>query len=607
MGNSVGRERSYSNPGNGVGGSGGSAGAGRPFVVPASGSSRHRHHHGIVIGDGERPSGNAFTRHEQRYRDREAREAAKAEKERLAAIEREKERERSMREENVDGGFLVTQGVYTGAEDFKHKIVRQLMIERRLAPFFKGLSDHEDDWTDEELIAAVKAELGENDPEENEKKGKGKESTATSPSSSTPNIDHLTVPIASRSRSHSYTSDTSSTSANSHRASSNNPAARLRSKTLSNSPKVSSIAIPTQQLAPGEAVIPGRQVDGRHVWAVLYKDALECPICFLYYPPYLNKTRCCDQEICSECFVQIKRADPHLPDHHQEPSTSSNPASAPAAQSTTGTTGNAELLTSEPASCPFCKETDFGVTYTPPPFRLGLVLQSQQNSPPATTSSSPASPSTPNVRRHHHLPHNAPQVVTTDQIRPDWSQKLAHARAQAARRAAAATALHTAAFLMNSTASSSSNPLTGLTSSSRRMLRRVDPATGASSPSAPNSGSGTPQNGGRSSPNPRPGQSQELLSTAGLQLLGINQPRSSSAGSGSNQAQQVVRARMEDLEEMMIMEAIRLSLAEEEERKKREAKEQQKKDGSGSSGDGAGGEGSAANATSSGETVGSSG
>jgi hypothetical protein len=33
-----------------------------------------------------------------------------------------------MREEHVDGGYLVTQGVYTGTEDFNKAIVRQLMV-----------------------------------------------------------------------------------------------------------------------------------------------------------------------------------------------------------------------------------------------------------------------------------------------------------------------------------------------------------------------------------------------------------------------------------------------------------------------------------------------
>jgi hypothetical protein len=30
--------------------------------------------------------------------------------------------------EVVDGGFLVPQGVYTGPQDFKHRVVRQLMV-----------------------------------------------------------------------------------------------------------------------------------------------------------------------------------------------------------------------------------------------------------------------------------------------------------------------------------------------------------------------------------------------------------------------------------------------------------------------------------------------
>lgn len=47
------------------------------------------------------------------------------EKERVARI---KERERSLKEEHVDGGYLVTMGVYTGPEDFNKSVVRQLMV-----------------------------------------------------------------------------------------------------------------------------------------------------------------------------------------------------------------------------------------------------------------------------------------------------------------------------------------------------------------------------------------------------------------------------------------------------------------------------------------------
>ncbi len=56
---------------------------------------------------------------------KQEREARKLEKERVL---RERERESSMREENVDGGYLVTQGVYTGIEDYNKIVVRQLMV-----------------------------------------------------------------------------------------------------------------------------------------------------------------------------------------------------------------------------------------------------------------------------------------------------------------------------------------------------------------------------------------------------------------------------------------------------------------------------------------------
>lgn len=62
---------------------------------------------------------------EQRRENKVEREARKAEKERQARL---KERERSMKEEHVDGGYLVTQGVYVGVEDFNKGIVRQLMV-----------------------------------------------------------------------------------------------------------------------------------------------------------------------------------------------------------------------------------------------------------------------------------------------------------------------------------------------------------------------------------------------------------------------------------------------------------------------------------------------
>lgn len=62
---------------------------------------------------------------EGRRETKQEREVRKAEKERVARV---KEREKSIKEEHVDGGFLVTMGVYTGHEDFSKPVVRQLMV-----------------------------------------------------------------------------------------------------------------------------------------------------------------------------------------------------------------------------------------------------------------------------------------------------------------------------------------------------------------------------------------------------------------------------------------------------------------------------------------------
>lgn len=265
------------------------------------------------------------------------------------------------------------------------------------------------------------------------------------------NLDSLTVPITSRSI--SYESGTSANLSQSHPAfSSSGPASpttppsstaqlfRGRAKTLASLATGSKSHSP--DLTPQEIKLPrDPYVNGTLLEAVLYKDASECPICFLYYPPYLNKTRCCDQPICSECFVQIKRPDPHPPEHEQ-PGEPRPPEE------------EAETLVSEVAACPFCVTPEFGVSYDPPPFRRGLAYAHQayghplRNPTSAMSSTSSLGTSGGNRRRATSLSANAPQVITTDRVRPDWHKKLADARAHALRRSAAATALHNAAYVL---------------------------------------------------------------------------------------------------------------------------------------------------------------
>ncbi|KPM40213.1 Protein SIP5 [Neonectria ditissima] len=481
----------------------------------------------------------------ERRETRQEREARKLEKERAA---RAKERERSIREEHVDGGYLVTLGTYTGTEDFSKPV-----IERKLAPFWRGLSDWSSSWNEHQLIAAarglpVPAADATPDPE----LIPIPPPPADPRSSSSQNLHNLTVPMGPRSLSVASDRSGSAVGSSLPSPSSAGPAKpsspfKPRAARALAALSVGSRNASSTDLGPKEMTLsPDPFVNGQPTEVFLYKDADDCPICFLSYPPYLNHTRCCDQPICTECFVQIKRAEPHLREHHpdgetRDPNEGLNPDDPP------------EMLISEPSACPYCQQPEFGVTYEPPPFRRGLVYSSPPgNFSSATAMSSqsslnstlpPTSPSHTGRRRTHSLSANAPNVITTDRVRPDWASKLATARAHQARRAAAATALHTAAFLMGGSDQRSSILRPG------RFSRRN---TGN------NSSSNTPIEGQVEPPNEATEGPEPGARGSSRNLLGGR------------------RNRMDELEEMMFMEAVRLSLAAEEDRKRKEEKQYRK-------------------------------
>ncbi|EGE78651.1 C2H2 zinc finger protein [Blastomyces dermatitidis ATCC 18188] len=499
----------------------------------------------------------------ERKETKQERDARRLARERAVRI---KERERSMREEHVDGGYLVTQGVYTGTEDFNKAVVRQLMIERRLAPFWKGLEEFSESWTEHQLMAAAKG-LPIPAPDEIPPELEYKLTPPRPPEERDlpeQNLNNLTVPITSRSQ--SYNSDTSfsahpvspsiSLQPQLSPSGSGSPGPHLfrgRAKTLA-SPTASSKNSSLGEMSPREIQLPKDPfVNGQPIEAYLYKNPIECPICFLFYPPYLNRTRCCDQLICSECFVQIKRANPHPPEHEHRDSSLPPPPDQPEGQ-----------LISEPAACPFCVQPDFGVSYVPPPFRRGLSylpsngLNNTLTSPASSTSSVAsrnANPQSITTRcRANSLSANSPTVITTDKIRPDWAQKLQMARAQAARRSAAATALHAAAYV---NAMSNPSESRGMASSSRRMLRRT---TGH----------------GSDSPTNIAGSVALLAERQATAADRENDPLAESTFNLAPARASSRRSRVDELEEMMMMEAIRLSLASEEERRRKEEKEAKK-------------------------------
>ncbi|KAF8320044.1 hypothetical protein DL93DRAFT_2032844, partial [Clavulina sp. PMI_390] len=246
-------------------------------------------------------------------------------------------KERTVEDETVEYGYLIPQGgIYPSASrDWHQNIVAQLIVHRKLAPFYRPLEDYEEDWTADQILAAQKK-----------------------------------PPL----------------------------------------PDGSTSSLANDDSASGGGSGRGSNTPSRNLEAQLYRGAVDCPICFLYYPPNINHTRCCDQAICTECFVHIKRADP--------------------------TTTH---LVSEPACCPYCMQSNFGVTYVPPNWRAGIGAEgSGVRGYSSGSNASNASTETgvrEGKRRRKSVSHTSADVVTIDQIRPDWEAKLNAVRATVARRA----------------------------------------------------------------------------------------------------------------------------------------------------------------------------
>lgn len=80
---------------------------------------------GTLLGIGPSTSSSRGETSHERRETKAEREARRLERERVNRI---KERERSLKEESVDGGYLVTLGVYVGPEDYSKPMVRQLQV-----------------------------------------------------------------------------------------------------------------------------------------------------------------------------------------------------------------------------------------------------------------------------------------------------------------------------------------------------------------------------------------------------------------------------------------------------------------------------------------------
>ncbi|OBA22168.1 hypothetical protein METBIDRAFT_147877 [Metschnikowia bicuspidata var. bicuspidata NRRL YB-4993] len=337
--------------------------------------------------------------------------------------------------DNADGGYLAPFGTYKLNLDFDTQVVRRLVLERRLAPFYTPLQDFDASWTDDELVALVRqsplhaldAAYGDDDePDDLEDHKIRRPLNLHKRQEQRKRLQEMLARVAEQQR-------------------------QCESEYLD------------ARTAAGAADAADPDLASRDLVLRLYRGAAECPICFLYFPCPLNYSRCCRQPICTECFVQIKRLDPHPP---HDDAALPLPGELP------------HTLISEPAHCPYCAMTDFGVTYDPPgdvhvgrgaackpseyseksliksiPEDAEESVEFVDGADPQARAPPPASPRKP--RRRSSVAAESDAVITTDAIRPEWELKLAAAKSRLARKAAAASAIHASNLIMNDEGSSS--------------------------------------------------------------------------------------------------------------------------------------------------------
>lgn len=162
-----------------------------------------------------------------------------------------------------DGGSLTPHGIYPGTADYNPTHVLKYVRERRLAPFYKGLDDYEEEWTDYQLSCFVK---------------EGKLPATSNPPSP--------VVETSRGPSNSSTPSLVLPPPADELAKTNS---RLRGMSLAEGAPVNDSSLlspgirdkrgrPRAQTVGSSSLVPTR---GKPLEAVVYRGAIECPVCFL--------------------------------------------------------------------------------------------------------------------------------------------------------------------------------------------------------------------------------------------------------------------------------------------------------------------------------------
>ena len=332
-------------------------------------------------------------------------------------------------DESCDGGFLAPFGCYGFDKlDYNIVMVKRLIVERKLAPFYTPLQDFDESWSREEIIKIVDGlplhASFEDNIEEFEDVPLG--------NLDKPNFDYLI--------------DKNLSKKDQRRQHSKIFKARLYRRRLIWQETANETFL-EDKMDVRMGKVKNKYLPSDDLKYSLYKNGIECPICFLYIPGPLNYSKCCQQPICSECFVQIKRAEPHFPHEEVDPT---KPV-------TDDFVKDPNLLISEPSNCPYCATPNFCITYKPPKTRrtgIGGISPSEfqdteikveevkeKEKDGIDGETSPRS-STSNDNTNLKPVDKKVSIISSDDIRPDWQIKLKKERQRLAKRAANAEAIH---------------------------------------------------------------------------------------------------------------------------------------------------------------------
>jgi len=164
-------------------------------------------------------------------------------------------------EETVDFGYLVPQGgIYPSVpRDWNQAIVGQLIVNRKLAPFYRPLEDYQENWDDEQILASLSRSPPQDGVSAPEDAGAG------APSSNNATISASPSAITGSG------------------ADSGTPPPPPPPTSISHAPHHQS-ATSALRHAAGKSASRSSQANKelqRNLEALVYRGAVDCPICFL--------------------------------------------------------------------------------------------------------------------------------------------------------------------------------------------------------------------------------------------------------------------------------------------------------------------------------------